>query len=890
MWGKKYKLLGLFILGLLLIFFIAPVYSISPNSSERVSEVSLTSDLMQQGRELYQQGRLAEAATVWLEAGENYAKKGDKLHQAMSLNYLALAQQELGEWEKALEAIATSLTLLNSLDLNNEKTALVFAQALNTQGRLELNMGNPQLALTSLEQATEIYQQLGDETGVMGSLINQAQAMTALGFHSRTCETLLLAMGEKGECEFLQEKELTQVVQTYSKYPEVKVLGLRSLGNIFRLLGNFEVSQKLLEETRHLPQSPQEESLTLLSSGKTEVAMYRKALELSERSSGKEKERAQTDAMASAQNALAFYGAAAETSPILGGLERLNLLIELSEGDSSRELITENLDEVAQSLAEEIANLPPSRAQILTQLNFAASLGKLGQYQEAMVFATQANVAAQHLGDLYGASYALGILGNLAEKTQNWDLAQKNTEAALSLAQSMQASELGYKWQWQLGRIYEGLGEREKAIAVYQGATQTLDAVRSNLLTVDSEIQFSFRDNVYPVYRELANLLLSNPQQQDLVAARQVIESLQVAELENFLKCSFRGNQSLEIDTIVNRENSQEAVFYPIVLEDRIEVILKLPLVDELRHYRVDIAEAEVNQVIQQLRIDLAYSGRKKEVQKNAQKIYQWLIEPIKADLETNQIKTLVFVLDPVLGNIPMAVLYNGEKYLIEDYAIAYTSGLQLLTPQTLATQNINVLLAGITQENQGYPPLKNVKRQLEKINTELKSEVIIDETFTVNTFENKITTLPYSIVHIATHGNFSSDPQNTFILAWDDEIDVFQLKNLFQSREEIRPNEPIELLVLAACETAKGDKRATLGLAGMALNTGVRSIISTLWKISADESPGELLSYFYRELKNNPQISKAEALRQAQLQFLNDNDRQAPYFWAPYILLGNWL
>ena len=119
--------------------------------------------------------------------------------------------------------------------------------------------------------------------------------------------------------------------------------------------------------------------------------------------------------------------------------------------------------------------------------------------------------------------------------------------------------------------------------------------------------------------------------------------------------------------------------------------------------------------------------------------------------------------------------------------------------------------------------------------------------------------------------------------------LNVNELSNFLKSRQETE-SEPIELLVLAACQTAKGDKRATLGLAGVAISAGARSTLATLWKVFADQSPGELLSQFYRELSENPHLTQAEALRRAQLEFLKDDSRNRPYFWAPYVLVGNWL
>ena len=98
----------------------------------------------------------------------------------------------------------------------------------------------------------------------------------------------------------------------------------------------------------------------------------------------------------------------------------------------------------------------------------------------------------------------------------------------------------------------------------------------------------------------------------------------------------------------------------------------------------------------------------------------------------------------------------------------------------------------------------------------------------------------------------------------------------------------PIELLVLSACETAQGDQRAALGLAGVALRARARSTVASLWQVS-DGSTAKFMKDFYQEL-NTKNTTKAEALRQAQIRFLNDNYNQHPYYWAAFILSGNWL
>ena len=174
-----------------------------------------------------------------------------------------------------------------------------------------------------------------------------------------------------------------------------------------------------------------------------------------------------------------------------------------------------------------------------------------------------------------------------------------------------------------------------------------------------------------------------------------------------------------------------------------------------------------------------------------------------------------------------------------------------------------------------------------EEIARIFSSEVILDQDFTRSRLKKEIEVAAFPIVHLATHGQFSSQANDTFLLTWDERINVKNLDQLLRGGESQNLS-PIELLILSACQTAAGDKRAVLGLAGVALRSGARSTLATLWAVQ-DLSTANLMSQFYEFLKN-PEISKAEALRQAQLSLLRSPQYNHPFYWAPFVLVGNWL
>lgn len=249
-----------------------------------------------------------------------------------------------------------------------------------------------------------------------------------------------------------------------------------------------------------------------------------------------------------------------------------------------------------------------------------------------------------------------------------------------------------------------------------------------------------------------------------------------------------------------------------------------------------------------------------------------------------------MFVLDEKLRNIPMSVLHDGKQYLLQKYAIALTPGLQLINPKPLTDINIKAITAGISKPREGFKELPQVRQELKQIeDLGVASKSLLDEKFTTKEVQNQILNSDVSIIHLATHAQFSSIADDTFILFWDQRMNVKQLGNLLRNNT-LTSRRPIELLVLSACETAIGDQRATLGLAGVAVRSGARSTMATLWSVQ-DESTAKFMGNLYSQLEQakKTKINKAQALQQAQLALLNDQQYSNPHFWAPFVVVGNW-
>ncbi|OUL23838.1 hypothetical protein BV372_29490 [Nostoc sp. T09] len=850
-------LLGI-LLGLLFSLFplVGTLVSVAAHDSSpplMVEELSNTAQQEQQGRQYYEAGQFLAAIKIWQQALQIYQSQENRLNQARVLNNISLSYQQLGQWLEASQAISASLKLLPAKGSSTPTELTVLAQTLNTQGSLELATGKSEAALATWQQATATYTKAESQIGVIRSLINQSQALKSLGLYRRALSTL------------------TQVNQILQKQPDsaIKTAGLRSLGSSLRLVGNLEQAKQVLQQSLAIAQklqSPLDISAALIDLGNVS--------------------RANQDS----ESALAFYQQATAIAPsrilkMRSQLNQLSILLDRQQWTSAQTIWSQ--------IQPQLANLPSSRGAIYAQLNLAQSLIRLQQANlpDAPTTTSIAQLVANNLqqaktlGDQQAEAYALGKLGRLYEQNQQWKIAQELTQQALVLAQAINTPEIAYRWQWQLGRLLKVQGDMQGAIAAYTQAVNTLQSLRTDLVAIDPDIQFSFRDSVEPVYRELVSLLLkpdnSQPSQKSLTQARQVIESLQLAELDDFLREACLDKKYTQIDQL----DPLAAVIYPIILADRLEVILSLPQ-QPLRHYATVLPENQLESLIEKLRKNLVIRS-KQNFLTLSQQVYDLLIRPVETELATSGIKTLVFIPDGVFRNIPIAALHDGNQYLIEKYSIALTPSLQLLPPKRLQQRNFKVLSAGLTEARQGFSPLDYVEAELKEIKSEVSSTVLLNQEFTSNNLKDYLKSSFFPIVHIATHGKFSSKAMETFILAWDERIRINELDNLLQIPEQ-KKRQTVELLVLSACETATGDKRAALGLAGIAVRAGANSTLATLWSVN-DEATANLMRYFYKNLSSTQQ-TKAEALRRAQIALLKDPQYEHPVYWAPYILVGNWL
>ena len=540
-----------------------------------------------------------------------------------------------------------------------------------------------------------------------------------------------------------------------------------------------------------------------------------------------------------------------------------------------------------------LSKLPDSHDKATLLLTIGRTWLRHREAEDALAAWKQAGEIALRLDDDPTRSYAIGFLGELYEAGGRHEDAMKLTREAALLAQKTQSTDALFRWEWQKGRLFARLGDSKSAIAAYRRAITDLDAIRHDIAIGfgNANRGSSFREAVGPLFFQLADLLLqrsareSDPAQvqASLREARDTMELLKSAELVDYFQddcVNLLRSKTAGIEQI----SPTAAIIYLIPLPSR--TVLLLGLSDGLQRFQIDVGEKELTTVIRAFRRNLE-TRTSYEYLTQGRKLYDWLVRPMEGVLTQHGIDTLVFVPDGASRTIPLAALHDGKHFLISRYAVAVTPGATLTDPRTVERKSARLLLGGLSDSVQGYQPLAFVPQELDAIRKVQGGTVLMNKQFLTDRVANKFQGEQFSIVHLASHGRFDRDAHKTFVLTHDSKMTLDDLERI------IRPGQfrgrPVELVTLSACQTAAGDDRAALGMAGVAVKSGARSAVASLWFVN-DQSSSELVAAFYQHLWQDPGISKAQAMQKAQLSLLDTWTYRHPCYWAPYLVIGNWL
>ncbi len=633
--------------------------------------------------------------------------------------------------------------------------------------------------------------------------------------------------------------------------------------------------------------------------------------------------------------ALRFY---AEARTLAGGEVALALVARINE---ARLADRRERPALLAAISRDIAGVNAAQARARLRLTAGTLASEVSSVQIAYENLDEARILAAEIGDVRLEVEALDALAQLYEAQGRNDEALRLSRRAITRAQAADGvfTDLLLRLEWRQGRLLAAKGAQDEARAAYLRAIEQVESIRQDIPIEYESGRSSFRDTLEPIYLGLIDLLLKKADTAGgservalLRRARDTAELIKQSELQDYLgeRCSVDAAQNSTQAGVA----PGTAIFYPIILKDRIEVIFESGAGIRRHTTALDAPTLRnlVSSYTQKLRDGEA------DDRDSAAKLYDILVRPFEREIVTQQVHTLLVVPDGVLRLLPWSTLHDGQQFLVQKYAVVINSGLSMTSQTAGHSEAFSALVAGmaepgpvvdqlsgsslaqvmapsttrsalelarqpvlrkLTLSTRALPTsgaertallkeqlaLPGVRLEVESLAKILPGTSLLDATFTTTRLSDEFEKGEYHIAHLATHGFFGSTADESFIMAYDNLVTMDGLQKLLQA-EGVRKT-PIELLTLSACETAEGDDRSPLGIAGAAIKAKAKSVIGSLWPVS-DKAAQQVMERFYSGIARDG-LSKAEALRRAQVMLIANPDLSHPFYWAPFILVGNW-
>lgn len=552
----------------------------------------------------------------------------------------------------------------------------------------------------------------------------------------------------------------------------------------------------------------------------------------------------------------------------------------------------------------------------------------------AKTSAQQLQSTAQHLNNAYQLadthaqirlrSQAAGYLSRLDALQNRFQSALSWLDKATFDAQQINATDLLMQWEIQRGQLLHRQGNIIAATKAYQRAVKHLVAIRYSLPITLHDGRSSIKTIIDPIYRGLADVLLlqaaqatsSEVKQSLLKQAIAAMETIKQTDLEDFFndRCIIDKADSTNLE---DAKFTSIGILYPVIFPDRIELLFRAGDGSQFEQKSVLVSSGKVLKTITEMSQYLRTSTANDH--SSLHELYNWLLKPYDDTLKAKGITTLVYVPDSELRAVPFAALLNKKRFVVEDYAVVTLPSLTLKKivadydkkPHALIAAlakpdgaSIDELLQSASSGVFGERGLISGKNKVDKsmrsalveqlslpgVNSEIlalqkdmSNTTLLNQAFTYEDFKQSVGTGDYSIIHIASHGFFGKNIKDSFIMTYDRNLKMDEFQSLLNS--DVIKKAPIDLLTLSACQTAEGDDHALLGFSGMAIKSNALSAVGTLWDVD-DAGTATFMEDFYANLNK---FSKSEALRQAQLSLINSKNLKHPYYWSPFILVGNW-
>jgi CHAT domain-containing protein/Tfp pilus assembly protein PilF len=926
--------------------------------------------LNKEGFEQFNRGQFREALEKFQQALAIHREIGNRKSEGTLLNNIGSVYGNLGEYPKALEFYQQALAIHR--EVSNKKME---GTILNNIGEVYGNLGEYPKALEFYQQALAIHQEVGDKAGEGTILNNIGSVYYKLGQYPKALEFYQQALAIHREVgnKKMEGTILNNIGEVYGnlgEYPKAlefcqqalairKEVGdkagegttLNNIGSVYYKLGQYpkalEFYQQALATSKEIGDKAGEgKTLTNIGAVYRKLGQYPKALE--------------------------FYQQASVICKGIGDkvgeqatLNNIGLVYyNLEQYPKALEFYQQTL-----AISKEIGG---KAGEGTTLTNIGAVYRKLGQYPKALEFYQQALAILTEIGDKAAKGTNLSNIGLLLESQNQSELAIVFYKQSVNIIEGIRKDlrvlpkEQQQSFTQTVADTYRRLADlllkqdrvleaqRVLDLLKVQELEDYLRNVRGNNNTAQGLPNLPPEQQTWTSYEAILNKAIEigkeltqlrqlkqqngtlSPAQEQRIAQLVKAQETIREEFNNFTRSpevlalvTQRTPETLSQDLLLrmgdfnalqdNLKNLQQkaVLLYPLILDDRIELILTTPDSPPIRR-TVQVPKKQLNETIAAFRSALL--NRTSDAKTPAQQLYNWLIKPLEAELKTADAQTIIYAPDAQLRYIPLAALYDGEQWLVQRYRINNITAASLTDLNAQPQRQLQVLAGAFATgrysftvggQSFNFSGLPFAGAEVENLAKTVPSTTkFIDQAFTPQVTVPKMD--DYTVVHLATHAAFVvGTPDDSFILFGNGEritlrdIQTWSLKN-------------VDLVVLSACETGLGGKLGNgeeiLGLGYQMQRAGARAAIASLWSVD-DGGTQALMDSFYTALENR-NTTKAEALRQAQIALITGNYTSLgqqrgvgveqrissslpsqvvnrlshPYYWAPFILIGNGL
>ncbi len=828
---------------------------------------------------------------------------GDKRGEAVTLGNIGMAYNELGNKQKALDIIDQSLQLYKKEgDVSGE------AQTLNNLGLVYAYLGEKRRALEFFDRSLPLRRLVGDKLGEAVTLNNIGKIYRDLGEKQKAIEF------------FAQSLPLTRDVG----YANQEAITLNNIGTVYLDLGELTKSLEHFNQSllisRHVGDKFGE-TLTLNNIGMALFARgeKHKALESFDLSLALSREIGNRWGEAGTLNNLGtvFHDSGDKQKAFEYYARSLPISRQIGDREGEGATLNNIMDVLAEQNVPGLAILYGKRSVNVFQELRSHVVGLNRETQK--IYLTTVEYPYRRLADL------LITHGRIAEAEQV--LALLKEEEYFSYLRRDDAVAADLKARIALTpderKVFEDYEKNADEITRTAAEFGVLDNKKNALplgesLSTEDLKQWAALKTKYDAAMTVFNEFLDDLK---VRFAKQGEQYKQVAAVES-------DTQGL----LKKLREPRTVIISMIVGEDRLNLIVTTSNIQ--RAHTVDIKAIDVNKLVAEFRE--AVKDPRIDPRPLGKRLYDILFPAaLQKDLANISADTIVWSLDGTLRYVPMAALWDGNKYFAERYnnAILTLASRDKLNASNTDGNNWKAFGVGVSKPFEKFSALPAVPRELCSVindarkqsfcstfggkNGVLNGMILADDEFTLSSFQNNLGKTP--VVHIASH--FSLNPGNeidSYLLLGGGANRRFSLDDLRKTRLD-----NIELLTLSACNTAMASGNNSSGVevegfGALAQKQGARSILATLWSV-ADESTSMFMSEFYRIKKANPSMGKAEAIRLTQKAMIGGkikatgastscraddfaqsgkpNDFKCdpnapfshPYFWSPFVLIGNW-